>query len=95
MWGRDAIFLDHISYDYELRRITFTGEINAASCSALQDVEAFLSYSLTFQKVLAPRQTELDFFDGPYDSSFFIMTTSPWLGAMKARDHSEKLLPEH
>ena len=93
--GRDSIYLDAIAYDYSQHTITFSGEINTRLCSASPYTTRWLPYSLTFQAIIGLRQTEEDFYAGPYDSSFFVVTVSPWFDEMRQQDHSGKLGSRH
>jgi hypothetical protein len=93
--GRDAFYLGSVSHDYAKSSVAFSGEINSGLCSASPNDNSWLPYSLTFRSVIGFRQSELDFFEGPYDSSFFTILGSSWLSNMRQRDHSGKLQQKH
>ena len=95
IYGRDAIFLDDVHFDYQKNIIELRGELNSPLCSIYKDNEdSFISYSLTFSGVLAFAMTELDFKDYG-SSSFDRVVNSEWLDEMRRKDHSAKVKPNH
>jgi hypothetical protein len=58
--GRDAIFLDDISFDYSKHKVTFKGEFNCSLCSNYLGNKDFILYELIFQNVYDFKMTELD-----------------------------------
>jgi hypothetical protein len=93
IFGRDAIYLDDVLFDYQKKILELRGELNSALCSRYKDDEdSFIKYSLTFSRVLAFAMTELDFKDYG-TSSFDRVVNSEWLEEMCQKDHSSKVKP--
>ena len=75
IYGRDAIYLDDIQFNYPKNEVTLIGEINGLLCTESDDDE-FIGYELRFKKVYYFNMIELDvsleMFDTPYNegSSF-------------------------
>jgi len=93
IYGRDAIFLDDVRFDYQKNTIELSGELNSTLCSKYKDGEGlYIKYSLTFSRVLAFAMTELDFKDYG-SSSFDRVVNSEWLDEMRRKDHSAKVKP--
>ncbi len=91
IYGRDAIFLDDVHFDYQKNIIELRGELNSHLCSKYKDDEdSFISYSLTFSGVVAFAMTELDFKDYG-SSSFDRVVNSRWLDEMRRKDPSAKV----
>ncbi|WP_152393111.1 hypothetical protein [Paenibacillus guangzhouensis] len=72
IYGRDAIFLDDIQFNYLKKEVTLIGEINGVLCTDSDDDE-FIGYELLFKKVYYFNMVELDvsleMFDIPYNES--------------------------
>lgn len=72
IYGRDAIFLDDIQFNYQKNEVKLIGEINGLLCSESDDDE-FIGYELLFKKVYYFNMVELDvslqMFDNLYDES--------------------------
>ena len=93
IYGRDAIFLDDVHFDYQKNIIELRGELNSHFCSKYKDDEdSFIGYSLTFSGILAFTMTELDFKDYG-SSSFDRVMNSKWLDEIRQKDHSAKVKP--
>ena len=93
IYGRDAIFLDEVHFDYEKKTVELRGELNSHLCSKYKDdTDSFIGYSLSFSGVLAFAMTELDFKDYG-NSSFDSVLNSKWLDEMRQKDHSAEVKP--
>lgn len=72
IYGRDAIYLDDIQFNYPKNEVTLIGEINGQLCTESDDDE-FIGYELLFKKVYYFNMVELDvsleMFDTPYNES--------------------------
>jgi hypothetical protein len=93
--GRDAFFLDDISFDYQNSIIRLAGEINGHLCSHNEKNLDYIAYSLVFSGILGFRMIELDFSGFPGTSSFDRVINSEWLYEMRRSDSAAKIKPEH
>jgi len=90
IYGRDAIFLDDVHFDYQKKTVELCGELNSTLCSKYKDKNSYIKYSLTFSGVLAFAMIELDLKDIG-SSSFDRVVNSKWLDEMRRKDHSAKV----
>lgn len=99
IWGRDAIFLDEISFHYDKNEVTFVGELNSNLCSKLPHNSEYRGFRLTFTGVMAFQMTELDCAHGVVanlsKSSFDVVENSEWISQMRVGDRSGKLKDSH
>ena len=95
--GRDAIFLDELHFSYRTKTVEFTGELNSALCSNVDQDSKFVPYQLQFRDVLAFRMIDLDFEsdESTCQSSFDVLENSSYVQALLDADHSGKVKVDH
>ncbi|MEW4369064.1 hypothetical protein [Paenibacillus kandeliae] len=104
MYGRDAIYVDQVHYQYDRRKLLLEGSLNGELGSE-SDTEKFVPYQLTFEGVYYFRATELDLhfalddmedsenMEGPIEHSNWVeYTDSPLLRS--AREEGKPELQE-
>lgn len=95
IFGRDAIFLDEIDFDYSQNKVVLSGELNGSLCSKLHEKSEDIKYSLTYFGILSFQMIELDFADFRGQSSFDLVQNSKWISEFRKRDSAGKVRPEH
>ena len=95
IFGRDAIFLDEVDFDYSNNKVVFYGELNSGLCSKITGKDEWIKYSLTFFSILGFQMIELDFSDFRGKSSFDLVQNSNWINEFKKHDSANKVKTEH
>ncbi|VAW69038.1 hypothetical protein MNBD_GAMMA10-2425 [hydrothermal vent metagenome] len=90
--GRDAIYLDEISFSNGTDNTHIKGEFSLSLCSKSAK-EKWLPYELTFERVLVIKVTELDTWESQQNwynkSSFDLIKNSEWLSKLSGKKTQE------
>ncbi len=94
MNGRDAIYLDNITFSNRTNHLHLSGKINSNLCSSPM-TEKWVPYELKFEWVIAYKITELDTWESQKNwyniSSLDLIENSDWLKSLGGKKKS----PEH
>jgi hypothetical protein len=80
-YGRDCVYLDHLTFEDGTSTLVLDGSINGNLCTARQP-GLFIPYSLRFHGVLALKMIELDSCGWDYESSFDEVQDSEWVRSL-------------
>ncbi len=91
--GRDAIFLDDVSYTGGV--LILRGDITSSLCSHFEGDAKWISYKLTFWRVIAVQIVEIDLSDWEGRPSFIEIHGSSWLTQFRQKDTTDRMSLQH
>ncbi len=88
LFGRDAVYLDEVDYNFERNILTLIGSINGRLSSSKTD--KWFDYKLIFKGIVAFMNYSIDSWDYSSKSSFDEVVKSDWIKLL-----NQKVTPTH